>query len=143
MNTEARIHVACPQCAAVNRVPSARLAEDPVCGRCAQALLEGRPVELAPSRFDAVVSNTELPVLVDFWAPWCGPCRAMAPQFEAAARQLKGQALLLKVNSDEAQALAARYRIQSIPTLIRFDAGQERRRHSGLIGAAQIVAMAR
>ncbi|MFN0182730.1 MAG: thioredoxin TrxC [Aquabacterium sp.] len=134
--------VACPHCGTPNRIPAARLADDPTCGRCGQALLDGRVAELDEARFDAVTGRTELPVLVDFWAPWCGPCRAMAPQFEAAARQLKGRALLVKVNSDEAPGLAARFGIRSIPTLIRLQQGREVSRSSGAVGAAQVVAMA-
>lgn len=135
-------HVACPHCGAVNRVPAERLGDDPVCGRCGQALLDGGVVELDEARFDAVVNATDLPVLVDFWAPWCGPCRMMAPQFEAAARQLKGRALLVKVNSDEAPRLSARYGIRSIPTLVKLARGQEVQRVSGALPAAQIVAIA-
>ena len=96
------VRLACPACLAANRVPAARLAEDPKCGKCGTRLLEGAPVELTEAQFDAFVQRTELPVLADFWAPWCGPCRAMAPQFERAARDLKDRARLVKVNTDEA-----------------------------------------
>lgn len=142
METSLLRHVACTHCRAVNRVPAARLADDPVCGRCGQALLAGAPVTLADADFDAVVAATELPVLVDFWAPWCGPCRAMAPAFDEAARRLKGRALLVKVNSDDSPALAARFAIRSIPTLVRLDRGREAGRRSGALPAAAIVAMA-
>lgn len=135
-------HVACAHCGAVNRLPAERLGDDPNCGRCKQPLLDGRPVELDDRQFDAFVRQTTLPVLVDFWAPWCGPCRQMAPQFEAAARQLKGRALLVKVNSDVAQQTAARFNIRSIPTLVRLDGGVERQRQSGAVPAAAIVALA-
>jgi thioredoxin 2 len=135
-------HIACAHCGAVNRVPAERLRDDPVCGRCGQALLAGVPVELGDANFDAFVRQTTLPVLVDFWAPWCGPCRMMAPQFEQAARQLKGRAVLVKVNSDEAPRTSARFGIRSIPTLVRIDAGVERGRQSGAVPAAQIVALA-
>jgi thioredoxin 2 len=134
--------VTCAHCATVNRVPALRLTDDPVCGRCGRALLEGSPIELDDAGFDAFVNSTTLPVLVDFWAPWCGPCRMMAPQFEQAARQLKGRALLVKVNSDEAPRTATRFGIRSIPTLVRLDAGTERQRLSGAVPAAQIVALA-
>ena len=135
-------HIACAGCGAVNRVPAQRLGDDPVCGRCGQAILDGRPVELDDAGFDAFVAATSLPVLVDFWAPWCGPCRAMAPQFEQAARELKGRALLVKVDSDAAPRTAARFGIRSIPTLVRLDRGIERQRRSGALPAAQIVALA-
>ena len=135
-------HIACAGCGAVNRVPVQRLGDDPVCGRCGQAILDGRPVELDDAGFDAFVAATSLPVLVDFWAPWCGPCRAMAPQFEQAARELKGRALLVKVDSDAAPRTAARFGIRSIPTLVRLDRGIERQRRSGALPAAQIVALA-
>ena len=135
-------HIACAHCGAVNRLPADRLADDPDCGRCHRALLDGRPVELSDLNFDAIVRQTTLPVLVDFWAPWCGPCRQMAPQFEAAARQLKGRALLVKVNSDDSPQASAKFAIRSIPTLVRLQAGAELRRQSGALPLAQIVALA-
>ena len=141
MNSAAT-HVACPHCGATNRVPAARLGDDPVCGRCGQALLDGQPVELSDANFDRVVEHSDLPVVVDFWAPWCGPCRQMAPQFEQAAGTLKGRALLVKVNSDDNPRTAARFGIRSIPTLVRLDGGREVRRVSGALPAAQIVAFA-
>ena len=135
-------HIACAHCGAVNRLPADRLADDPDCGRCHRALLDGRPVELSDLNFDAFVRQTTLPVLVDFWAPWCGPCRQMAPQFEAAARQLKGRALLVKINSDDSPQASAKFAIRSIPTLVRLQAGAEIRRQSGALPLAQIVALA-
>ena len=141
MNTDA-LHIACAQCAATNRVPAARLGEDPTCGRCGQALLAGEPVELTDANFEAVVGKTDLPVVVDFWAPWCGPCRMMAPAFEQAAAQLKGRALLVKVNSDDSPQASAKFAIRSIPTLVRLQAGAEIRRQSGALPLAQIVALA-
>ena len=135
-------HIACAHCGAVNRLSADRLADDPDCGRCHRALLDGRPVELSDLNFDAIVRQTTLPVLVDFWAPWCGPCRQMAPQFEAAARQLKGRALLVKVNSDDSPQASAKFAIRSIPTLVRLQAGAELRRQSGALPLAQIVALA-
>jgi thioredoxin 2 len=135
-------HVACAHCGAVNRLPTQRLGDNPDCGRCHRPLLDGNPVELDDRRFDDFVRQTTLPVLVDFWAPWCGPCRQMAPQFEAAARQLKGRAVLVKVNSDDSPEASARFAIRSIPTLIRLQGGVEVRRQSGAIAAAQIVALA-
>jgi len=141
MTTDA-LHVGCPHCGATNRLPPSRVSDDPVCGRCGKALLEGVPVELNDANFDAVVAKTDLPVLVDFWAPWCGPCRMMAPAFAQAATQLKGRALLVKVNSDENPALSQRYGIRSIPTLVRLQQGRETQRQSGAVPVASIVALA-
>jgi thioredoxin 2 len=135
-------HVACPHCGATNRVPTTRLGDDPVCGRCDQALLDGHPVELSDANFDQVVAASELPVVVDFWAPWCGPCRQMAPQFEQAAGSLKGKALLVKVNSDDNPRTAGRFGIRSIPTLLKLRSGAEVARVAGARPAAQIVQFA-
>ena len=133
------LQVACPQCLAANRVPAARLAEDPKCGKCGAALLDGAPVELREDQFDAFVQRTQLPVLADFWAPWCGPCRAMAPQFERAARDLKDRVRLVKVNTEQAQGLAARYGIRAIPTLVLFKDGAEVKRTSGAMDAGALA----
>lgn len=132
--------ITCPHCLTRNRVPDERTTEDPSCGRCGKAVLDGRVHELDEAGFEAVVSGSELPVLADFWAPWCGPCRMMAPQFEEAARRLKGRALLVKVNSDEAPRLSQRFAIRSIPTLIQFQQGQELQRVSGALQSSQILA---
>ncbi|MFO1326251.1 MAG: thioredoxin TrxC [Rubrivivax sp.] len=134
--------IGCPHCGSTNRVPAARLAEAPQCGHCHQPLLDGHPVELGDQNFDAVVDASPLPVLVDFWAPWCGPCRAMAPAFEQAAKALAGRALLVKVNSDDNPELSQRFGIRSIPTLVRLHNGQETRRQSGAIPAGAIVQLA-
>jgi thioredoxin 2 len=135
-------HVACARCGATNRIPAARLADDPVCGRCGAALLDGTPVELTDADFDRVVAASDLPVVVDFWAPWCGPCRQMAPQFAQAAGALKGRALLVKVNSDDNPHTAQRFGIRSIPTLVRLDHGREVARVAGARPAGQIVQFA-
>ena len=136
------VHIACAACGATNRVPAARLAESPSCGRCGAALLPGEPVELTDANFEQVAARTGLPLVVDFWAPWCGPCRMMAPAFEQAAAQLKGRALLVKVNSDDNPRTAARFGIRSIPTLVKLDHGRETSRRSGALPAGQIVAFA-
>jgi thioredoxin 2 len=136
------LHVACPHCGATNRLPAGRIDEAPSCGRCGKDLLQGQPLELTDANFDAVVAATRRPVLVDFWAPWCGPCRMMAPAFEQAGRQLGARALLVKVNSDDNPALSQRYGIRSIPTLLRLDAGRETKRQSGAVPAGAIVALA-
>jgi thioredoxin 2 len=136
------VHIACAACGATNRVPAARLSEDPSCGRCGAALLPGEPVELTDANFEQVAARTGLPLVVDFWAPWCGPCRMMAPAFAQAAAQLKGRAVLAKVNSDENPGLSARFGIRSIPTLVRLEGGREVKRVSGALPAGQIVVFA-
>ncbi|TFY99390.1 thioredoxin TrxC [Ramlibacter henchirensis] len=127
------LHVVCPSCRTTNRVQSAQLGSDPSCGRCKQPLFQGKPVSLDEAGFDKQVARSELPVLVDFWAPWCGPCRAMAPAYEQAARQLEPHVRVAKVNTEEAQALGARLDIRSIPTLALFMGGREIARQPGAL----------
>ena len=136
-------NVACAHCRATNRVPAARLTEDPSCGRCGKDLLGGQPVELNDSNFEAFTHHTDLPVLVDFWAPWCGPCVGMAPQFDLAAKHLKGHAILVKVNSDDNPRTATLFGIRSIPTLVTLECGREKSRRAGALQAGQIVALVR
>jgi thioredoxin 2 len=137
------IHIVCPHCSAVNRIPAARIDEQPNCGKCHRPLFTAHPVALSGASFERHVTRNDIPVLVDFWAPWCGPCKAMAPAFEEAARQLEPRMRLAKVNTDAEQALGAQFGIQSIPTLALFHAGREVARQPGAMGAADIVRWAR
>jgi thioredoxin 2 len=133
------MHVVCPHCSAINRVPEDRLQQHPQCGSCHQALFGPAPLQLGDADFERFIARSELPLLVDFWASWCGPCRMMAPQFEQAAQMLQGRAVLAKVNSDDNPQASVRHRIRSIPTLLLFRNGQEVRRHSGVMPAREIV----
>ena len=139
---DSRIQIPCPHCGAGNRLPAARIDDAPSCGQCGQALADGAPIELTDANFDAVVAASQRPVLVDFWAPWCGPCQAMAPAFKQAAAQLQGRALLVKVNSDDNPGLSQRFGIRSIPTLVQLRRGVESQRQSGALPVAAIVALA-
>ncbi len=133
------LHVVCPHCDAVNRVPNAKLADAPSCGKCHAPLFSGQPIALDETRFERHVGRGDLPVVVDFWAPWCGPCRMMAPAFEAAASRLEPRARLVKVNTEEAQSLAMRFNIRSIPTVAIFRHGHELARQAGAMDTAGIV----
>ena len=133
------VHVACAGCATENRVAAGRLGDGPKCGKCGAGLLTGKPVELTDATYDSVIARTGLPVIVDFWAAWCGPCKVMAPQFEAAAHDLHTRVLFAKVNTEEAQGVAARAGIRSIPTLALFRDGREIARTSGAMDAHTLV----
>lgn len=140
MSTETNDNVitSCPACGAGNRIPKTRLVDRPVCGRCRQPMFSGQPVDLTDATFEPMISGS-LPVVVDFWAPWCGPCRTMGPEFEKAATELEPGFRLARVNTEEAQAVAGRHGIRSIPTMIVFRDGREVARHSGAVPAAEIV----
>ena len=136
------MHLACPSCGATNRVSEPRLQEAPRCGKCATPLMAAEPVALSDEALPGFLSHTDLPVVVDFWAEWCGPCKAMAPQFAGAAGQAP-EVRFVKVDSDYAPAASARYRIRSIPTLILFKGGNEVARMSGVVPAAQLLSWIR
>ena len=132
------IQVVCPHCRSVNRVPDARLTDRPNCGRCHAPLFTGHPIGLTAADFNLHISRPEIPLVVDFWAPWCGPCKMMAPAYEKAAAMLEPHVRLAKVNTEEEQALAAKFGIASIPTLVIFRGGREMARQPGAMGAQDI-----
>ncbi len=133
------IHIVCPHCDAINRVPESRLGGGAKCGKCSAPLFSAKPLELNEQRFARHIQKSDLPVLVDFWAPWCGPCKMMAPAFEEAARRLEPQVRLVKVNTEENQAVAAGFGIRSIPTLVLFRGGREVARVAGAMDAGGLV----
>jgi thioredoxin 2 len=132
-------HIVCPPCGTVNRIPPGRPASEAKCGRCHQRLFAGAPVSATAETFERHRARNDIPVVVDFWAPWCGPCRAMAPAYERAAAELEPEYRLLKVNTEDEPSLAARYAIQSIPTMMLFADGEPVARTAGAMNAAAIV----
>jgi thioredoxin 2 len=131
--------VVCPHCHVTNQLPFERLTDQPHCGKCHEALFGGGPAELSGAAFERHLARNDILLLVDFWAPWCGPCRAMAPAFVEAAAELEPGVRLVKVNTEEEQAIGGRFGIRSIPTMILFQAGKEVARHSGALMASDIV----
>jgi len=134
------LHVVCPHCDGVNRVPAERLAEAPTCGKCQLELFTGKPADLASARFTKHIERSDIPVLVDFWAPWCGPCRQMAPFYEQATKKLEPHVRVVKLDTEANQDIGARYAIRSIPTLALFRNGREVARQPGAMDANNILA---
>jgi thioredoxin 2 len=133
------LHIVCPHCHSTNRVPASKLSAGGKCGKCHQTLFSGAPVNLDQNSFQRHINNSDLPVLVDFWAPWCGPCKMMAPVFEQAAHKLEPKMRLAKVNTEAEQMLAAQFQIRSIPTLAIFQNGREIKRVAGAMDLQNLL----
>lgn len=137
--SQSSLVVVCPSCQSANRIPSARLGDGPRCGKCKSPLFTGHPISLSDQTFDRHLQRSDIPLVTDFWAAWCGPCKMMAPFFERAAAELEPRVRLVKVNTDENPMLAQRYRINSIPTTVAFKGGKELARQPGAMNLQQLL----
>lgn len=133
------LHIVCPSCDAINRIPAVRLNDNPKCGKCSRHLFDANPMELTSRNFNKHITRNDIPVLVDFWAPWCGPCKVMAPAFQQASRQLEPRVRLAKVNTESEQSIGRQFDIRSIPTMVIFQNGREKHRQAGALGTSDIV----
>ena len=133
------LHIVCPHCQTINRIPGERLSQHPRCGQCKKPLFTGHPLELTDRNFQKHITRNDIPVVVDFWAAWCGPCKMMSPAYAQAAVTLEPKVRLAKLNTEQEQSIAAQFNIRSIPTLIIFKSGHEIARNSGAMSAQDIV----
>ena len=133
------VHVVCPFCNTINRIPADKMSADPACGKCAKSVFPGKPIDLNAGNFMQHISRNDIPVVVDFWAPWCGPCKMMAPWYSEAAEKLEPRVRFAKLNTEQEQAIGGKFGIRSIPTLMLFRNGKEIARKAGAMQSAQIV----
>ncbi|MCF6225778.1 MAG: thioredoxin TrxC [Xanthomonadales bacterium] len=133
------VHVVCPTCSAINRIPAGKMSANPSCGKCGKPVFPGHPIDLNANNFMQHINRNDIPVVVDFWAPWCGPCKTMAPWYSDAAEKLEPRVRFAKLNTENEQAIGAKFNVRSIPTLILFRKGKEIARSAGAMQSAQIV----
>lgn len=137
------LHIVCPHCNGTNRIPSGGVPNEAKCGRCKKSILETKPIELTTDNLEQHLKKNDIPVIIDFWAPWCGPCKMMGPNFEQASHNFRGKVRFAKVNTEDQQSLGAHFNIRSIPTLILFKGGKELDRLSGAVDANQLTSWIR